>query len=710
MSILKRIGAAISVHRYPAILSVLICFVIAMMELRFPYFFLQDDNRVQHLPLYVHNIRAILSGEFPLYNFHQYLGMPVGIQNASLYPFNYVGLALSRLFLGHYLGAIDFIAFIHLIIAGLGFFYLMRSFHLEEPSCLFGAVAYTFCGYIITFGNSWIQTLDCAAYLPWILLYGIRLSSRGGYPTFLVLIGIRVLALLVGYPQVYVYIVTFEVMTVAALLVAARFPTENRDVLEKKVSGPIAGNILLYILSHAAALAIAMPVLLTAYYQASVSLTRKNVLDWKNYSSNSYDLKLWLNGLVAPLFEKGLSTWNELHFISHIGYLTLLSVLVALWATRRFTYRRQILILAGFALFSLMWSSDTVVTRLVYHLPVFNKFKHPFKLALFTSFYLIVIASFGFDLICRKASSLKLNGRSAARIVVPLLLVLHVLNFLCIHTFSRQYRFSDLLDAVPFDEPLKEPLSHGRIVSVLQKDINDNPLGRAVGPTVPLLGYDYATLWGLYHLGGHDSLVPEENFKAAFQLSYDSMIKVPNGSTMDELLKASIGYFRLWGVRWYVVDKAVPATDFGGLKLFHEDASRKIYYDSAALPFAFWSDFPEGAEINCELRTNSIVLHTQRQTDGMALVNVLWNPFFSAEVDGNRVTIAETNGKQLLIAVPGGNHVVVVKFSNPYFTAGLGISLITLAAILGYGWVWRRAEMKCFLSFHDTSKRSSDYA
>ncbi len=683
MNIWQKTGTAVSWHRYPLILCVLTLCMAAIMELRFPYFFLQDDNRVQHLPLYVHNLRALLNGEFPFYNFHQYLGTPVGIQYAALYPINYIGLALSKLLLGHYLGAMEFIAVIHLIIAGLGFFYLMHSFDLEEPSCLFGAVAYTFCGCLITFGNSWIQTLDCAAYLPWLLLFSLKLAGSGGYAIFLALVLLRVLALLVGYPQLYVYIITFEFLTVAAFLLVGCLPVKGETVAA-------SGRFKLYLLSHVAAPGIVMPLLLSAYYQASVSLTRKTVLDWKQYIASSYDLKLWFTGLVAPFSEAGGATWNELHFLSHVGYLTLLCAVAALLTIRTSLYRRQLLVFSGCALFALMWSGDTIITRLIYHLPLFGKFKHPFKLAVFASFYLVVIASFGFDLICRRAALLKHRGQ----LVVALLLILHVINFAGLYSLSsRQYSFAHLLDKVPFDEPLKATLSQGRIVSVWQNEINDNQPGKAEGFTAPLLGYDYATLWGLYHLGGHDSLVSEENFKAAFGLGYEATIKVPVGLAMD-LTNIPLEYFRNWGVRWYLVDKAVTVSKFGSLQLFYEDAIRKIYFDPAGKPFAFWGDSKDALGIQHEFRTNSIILHTQRSTGGSLLVNVFRNPFFTAEVDGRKIAIAETNTKQVLLEVPAGSHVVVVGYADPYFMAGMFISLLSFVLILGYGWFWRRKELQ----------------
>jgi hypothetical protein len=169
---------SISNYRSPAMLVALTLLMVVLIEVSHPFFFLQDDNRTLYLPFYVHNLRAILGGEFPFYNFHQYLGTPITIQYAALYPINYVALFLSKSLLGNYFGAMEFIAGFHLVVAALGFYRLMISFELEEISCFFGAVAWTFCGFVITVGNSWIQTVGFAAYLPWIMLYSIKLVYR----------------------------------------------------------------------------------------------------------------------------------------------------------------------------------------------------------------------------------------------------------------------------------------------------------------------------------------------------------------------------------------------------------------------------------------------------------------------------------------------------------------------------------------------------
>ena len=52
--------------------TVLLCAVMLIaMEIRQPFFFLQDDNWDSYICQYVHSLRSVSNGEFPLYNFHQ---------------------------------------------------------------------------------------------------------------------------------------------------------------------------------------------------------------------------------------------------------------------------------------------------------------------------------------------------------------------------------------------------------------------------------------------------------------------------------------------------------------------------------------------------------------------------------------------------------------------------------------------------------------
>lgn len=679
-------------HKFPALLCILTIFMVIVMETRHPYFFLQGDNRLQHLSCYVHNIRALLGGEFPLFNFHQYLGMPTSIQYAPLYPINYIALCLSKLLLGNYLGTMEFIAVIHLVIAALGFFYLMRLFDLEEISCSFGAIAWSFCGFVITVGNASIPILEHAAYLPWVLLFAIKQMHQNSYMNLIKLSGTRLLILLIGYPQFYVYTVTFEIITVMMLCVANNYKHKpdqasmlhQSTALNSSYYPSFTKNSLYYSLSHISVLIIALPLLLPTIYQASISVSRKNVLEWKQYVSHSYNLILWLTGLVAPFTEPSHITWNEQHFISHVGYLTLIFALIALFKIDKTRKGKYILIFTIIALLSLLWSADIVLTKIIYYIPVFNKFRHPFKLEFFTSFYMIIVSSFGCDVLYKKIFSENYTRYSISRGLIAVLFILHISNFIFNYAMLRQHMFGSQFDEVPFEEPLKKELHDGRIVSVGLDTIDD---GEKVfmGFTVPLIGYNYATLWDLYHFGGYDTLVSEKNFLAALQFSFSSVVKVPFNTSMDNLLKVSLEYFRKWGVKWYVVDKNIPVTNYGNLVFYQGDKFRNIFYDSAAKPFAYWSGNPDDPNIQYEFRTNSIEVNALRPSSGTLIINVLYNPFFVATVDGVKFEITETRDGQMSVNVPGGRHSIVVKYSDPYFWYGAIISIVFIVMIILYG-------------------------
>src|SRR6185369_12322261 len=292
----------IAQYRYPAMLVALTLFMVICMEISHPFFFLQDDNRTLYLPFYLHNFRSLLEGEFPFYNFHQYLGTPVTIQYAALYPVNYLALGLSKLLLGNYFAAMEFIAIFHLIVAAIGFFRLLRFFELEEASCFFGAVAWTFCGFVISVGNSWIQTLGFAAYLPWILLFSIRQIYRFDIRCFLILAGLKVCEMFLGYPQLFVYTMTFEFLTVMMLFVINKknvFDSKDAGVSVEVSRQPSFIKFMIsFVANYACVFIIALPLIVQTLYQTGVSASRKQLLSWEEYAAYSYNLKYWFNGLV----------------------------------------------------------------------------------------------------------------------------------------------------------------------------------------------------------------------------------------------------------------------------------------------------------------------------------------------------------------------------------------------------------------------------
>jgi hypothetical protein len=680
----NKVNKSIPHYRYHVLLVALTLLMVVVIEISHPFFFLQDDNRTLYLPFYVHNIRALLGGEFPFYNFHQYLGTPVTIQYAALYPINYLALCLSKFLLGNYFGTMEFIAVFHLIVAAIGFYSLMRFFELEEVSCFFGAMTWTFCGFVVTVGNSWIQTVGFAAYLPWILLFSIKQIYRFDIRCFLILVILKVFELLLGYPQLFVYTMTFEFLTVVMLFIVnkktgtARIDSGTTEI--DTFPPPTFIKLMSsFFVNYAFVFIITLPLIVQTLHQTSVSANRKQLLSWDEYAAFSYNLKYWLNGLLAPFRNVDITTQFELQFISHIGYLTLLFVIIAITPIKRMDSSllkreggKQILVFCILTGLSLLWAGDIIVTKILYHVPVYNRLRFPFKVAFFSSFYLAMIATFGFDIFYDK---IKGFSRNVVTIIFAAILILHTSNFLILYAALPQRMFSSHLDPVPLEEPLSEKLREGRIVSAGLDDVFD---GEKIVPgfSASLLGYDYATLWGLFHFGGYDPMVSEKAQSAALGIKNNPVFNLPANEPFN-IPSETLEYFRKWGVKWYVVNKAIPLSGNENFKLFHSDEHRNVLEDLLAKPLVYWqNDSNNSSNIHYKFMTNSIEVDYVSETGGTIIINVLHHPFFTARLDGKALSLSETSDNQVSLSVPQGRHRFVLKYTDKNFIYASVVSAV----------------------------------
>jgi len=200
------------------------------------------------------------------------------------------------------------------------------------------------------------------------------------------------------------------------------------------------------------------------------------------------------------------------------------------------------------------------------------------------------------------------------------------------------------------------------------------------------LGFNYATLFDLYHFAGYEVLISDNNLKHALMLNNSAYLFSDN---LFAPLKEDLEYFRNWGVKWYVVAKDVPIASPHLLKVFSTDAYRTVMYDSEAKPFVSWLDDNSEHGISYRFTTNSIIATTVRESAGQLLANVLYNPFFKATVDGRKTGISESSDSQMIVSVPSGRHEVKITFIDPYFYTGIYTSVGFLALISG-GYLLRR--------------------
>ncbi len=218
--------------------------VLALLEWRHPYYFLQDDNRTAQLGLFAHATRALLAGELPLYNPHQFLGMPsfaVG-SVAFLYPPVYAAVLASQGLFGHPDAAIDLLVALHLAVGLVGMSRLLRGLGVSRAGAAFGALTWPLSSMVIYTADSWWNVVGVVAFLPWILHFALRtVRGEGGRGTFAALVVARALLLYLGQVQLFVYAVCFELLCV---LLAAPAAAGRRSPTDAEAARPLRARPL----------------------------------------------------------------------------------------------------------------------------------------------------------------------------------------------------------------------------------------------------------------------------------------------------------------------------------------------------------------------------------------------------------------------------------------------------------------------------------
>jgi len=663
--IISRFGPYIS-------LILLIITFVALIELKHPYYFMQDDNRDYYLPMFVHSYRSLLNGEIAQYNFHQFTGYPIlGCgQSGALYPFMYLSVFISDLLFNHYFAAIDIYVLIHLIIGAVGLNYFLRTLGIDKRSSFLCALAWPLSGFVFQVSNSWVVISGVCAYLPWILCFSYKFFKDLKKTDFIILAIFKVAFFYVGFYQYFVYLLIFDAIMILLMVISG---LANKGVKIWKL-------IIYYIANSISVLILSLPLFLSVFHASSISAERAMAMGWEEYSSQFYDIRQWLWGVFYPFNKTNGSDlfWHlNLKNLSHIGYICLIFIVFGLiyqfFIKKKDINRKHIWVFAALALISLLWSSNKAVMYLIYKIPILNRFRWPFKLQLFTGFFMICVASVGLYMLFRYI----LKNNIIKRVVFISLILLQILNFYCLYALTPQKSFAYHSDELPLKDELVSKLTNGRVITLAP-----NPEGKEdytffsnfCFKSAKMLGFNYATLWGAYHFAGYDPLISSE---------IDDVCLGLNHSAIYYNKDIPFDYLRKWGVRWYITPKGLD-DDYLGQYLIrvYEDDKRIIYYDMYAKPFLYWNDDSD-ENIEYEIETNSIKIKVDNSDSSKVLnMNFIYNSSFKCKVDGKDAEITKNSDNQMSLYLSPGRHNIVVKYSNPYFKLGIVVAGCFVFAVI----------------------------
>lgn len=693
------------------IILVLVCILMLVaLEVRQPYFFLQDDNADSYICQYVHSLRSVSQGEFPFYNFHQLGGIPFldRGQTGELNVVVYLAGILSQLFLGHLCGTVDFTAALYLIAGAVGMFlFLKKKTELADYIAVLGAIAWSFNSFSIYCGSNWIISIILTGCFPWMVLSTSYLAQNNGLKAILIAAIPKVFMFYSGHPQYFIYAILFDYLF--GLGYQFFFTGKGKRL---KTEGAFT---LKYFLSGLVVTLWSLPLLGPMFLAMTNSVDRQGRPELSYFIEYRFRIEDFFLSLVYPTMQYDVTGFKQLigqeaavvdemiaiqKNLAHIGLILFLIVLMGLIRfitsfSRKTTkeekriYRWMYSLLPA-AVISFLWGGTKWFNVIIFYIPMLNRFRYPFKVMQIFLFFLILFACLSLQQIVSG-----MTDKKKAKAVGFALVAIECINLLAVY-FILPVRFFGLYSnsPKPFTEPLFDDLKGSRYVTVLDSPSFwlQNPTTleersiRVPHDTAALLSYNYATYYGLNNITGYDVLTSLETVTASDNLLY-----------YTDSIGGSVGYFydgfveqmRDRGVSYYVTLPAnaeIVEEELSeyGLTRWSEDDNRVVFMDTEAEPLAYSGN--DYGEVTLDEHVNYLVVTTPDSFEGGSVtVNYTHDRRFIATVDGEQAAITDSGDYHDMIieGIPSGSHEIVFRFVDHTFRNCLVISLIGTVALAG---------------------------
>ncbi|HLK50864.1 MAG TPA: YfhO family protein [Bryobacteraceae bacterium] len=144
-------------------------------RMRIPY-----DIASYHLPLTAYIARCVRERVFPFWDPYPYCGMPIHADFTAqlFYPVTWIAILLGNISAGRNLFYwVEWLVPLHMILAGLFTFYLLRLLGVSIPAALFGGTVYQLGGFFASQAQH-LGAICTGAWLPLLLACVWHLSGR----------------------------------------------------------------------------------------------------------------------------------------------------------------------------------------------------------------------------------------------------------------------------------------------------------------------------------------------------------------------------------------------------------------------------------------------------------------------------------------------------------------------------------------------------
>ena len=409
-------------------LILLAVLVVALWPLVFGMAVMKWDAMDLYLPWKYFITDMLSQNQLPLWNPFINCGFSQMGDPGTWYP---VSWGVAALFGGYSIGSLHFEYLLHLYLGGLGFYFLLKQFGLARVSLLSCAIGYMLSGVMI--GNAqhlgWVVS---AAWLPWVVMYFLRVQQTPSFRSGLQLALVLFLQLSGGYPGMFI-------VTIYILL--GFFIVESVKQIRAKNYAHYQKQWLFFGISSVIFLLMSSVVLIAAFDMAPL-ITRGTGLNERADVWNTLEGSFSPEALISFIYPLA-TTKNDQAFWgadfsmtnAYFGVLLLLTILVVLF---RKDAPKNVKVFFGIGILFLLISmgQSLPVRTWTTYLPLMDLFRFPSLFRLFALFFFLFSAGFSLHYLSQSLQARKLFTRQ-----LLFAIICFVISNLFLFSGVEQYKF-----------------------------------------------------------------------------------------------------------------------------------------------------------------------------------------------------------------------------------------------------------------------------
>ncbi|MBI5472549.1 MAG: YfhO family protein [Ignavibacteriae bacterium] len=353
-----------------------------------------EDFLYQNFPFRSFAATSLAMGQMPLWNPYTFNGMPflADIQTTVLYlPTLLLTLFVSNGSLSYYW--LEVVIILHFVLAGVGMFYLAKSFGLHNVPSLFAGAAYMLSGYMIVHAIHQ-QNVTLVAWYPLIMLF-FRKALMEQRWLFVFVCGLTLgHSILAGYPQLSLYIYFF----LGLYFLFELLTTFTRSELLSRPSLVMTSKAaVIVVISVALAMIQLLPTFelsaLSERAQITFEKASEGSLAWSQLATLFFP-KMF--GSAAASGFEYFGPGQYFYYWETCVYLGVLPLLLGVLSVSAWK-NKHVKFLWGMAIFSLLFAlgDNFVLFRVFFDfVPGFSKFRIPARMGIFLTLAIALLSAF----------------------------------------------------------------------------------------------------------------------------------------------------------------------------------------------------------------------------------------------------------------------------------------------------------------------------